>query len=129
MSSPNVVETTLPHMPRLPLGSSEGLAAIAHTKHQLLPRGPVKLADLARLKLILPTARFGLRNLFDDAARARELRIRPFMEINALPMAVSLLHRLPVCTVLPASAVKSVRFRYTISKGASKMTKSTCGVH
>jgi LysR family transcriptional regulator, nitrogen assimilation regulatory protein len=101
-----VVETTLPHMPRLPLGSSEGLAAIAHTKHQLLPRGPVKLADLARLKLILPTARFGLRNLFDDAARARELRIRPFMEINALPMAVSLLHRLPVCTVLPASAVK-----------------------
>jgi LysR family nitrogen assimilation transcriptional regulator len=101
-----VVETTLPHMPRLPLGSSEGLAAIAHAKHQLLPRGPVKLADLARQKLVLPTARFGLRNLFDDAARTRELRIRPFMEINALPMAVSLLHRLPVCTVLPASAVK-----------------------
>jgi DNA-binding transcriptional LysR family regulator len=101
-----IVETTLPHMPRLPLGSSEGLAAIAHAKHQLLPRGPVKLADLARLKLVLPTARFGLRNLFDDAARARELRIRPFMEINALPMAVSLLDRLPVCTVLPASAVK-----------------------
>jgi LysR family transcriptional regulator, nitrogen assimilation regulatory protein len=101
-----VVETTLPHMPRLPLGSSEGLAAIVHAKHRLLPRGPIKLTDLAQQKLVLPTARFGLRNLFDDAARARDLRIRPYMEINALPMAVSLLDRLPVCTVLPASAVK-----------------------
>jgi LysR family nitrogen assimilation transcriptional regulator len=101
-----VVETTLPHMPRLPLSSSEGLAAIAHSKHQLLPPGPVRLTDLMQQKLVLPTPRFGLRNLFDDAARTRGLRIRPFMEINALPMAVSLLERLPVCTVLPASAVK-----------------------
>jgi LysR family transcriptional regulator, nitrogen assimilation regulatory protein len=101
-----VVETILPHMPRLPLGSSESLAAIVHAKHRLLPPGPVKFVDLTQLKLILPTARFGLRQLFDDAARARNVRIRPFMEINALPMAASLLHRLPVCTVLPASAVK-----------------------
>jgi DNA-binding transcriptional LysR family regulator len=101
-----VVETILPHMPRLPLGSSESLAAIVHAKHCLLPRGPVKFANLVQLKLILPTARFGLRQLFDDAARARNVRIRPFMEINSLPMAASLLHRLPVCTVLPTSAVK-----------------------
>jgi DNA-binding transcriptional LysR family regulator len=100
-----VVETILPHMPRLPLGSSEGLAAIAHAKHRLLPRGPTRFSELAHLKLILPTARSGLRQLFDDAARTRDLRVKPFMEINALPMAVSLLERLPVCTVLPASAV------------------------
>lgn len=101
-----IVETTLPHMPRLPLGSSEGLALIAHAKHELLPPGPVALADLATLKLVLPTARFGLRQLFDDAARSRDVRIRPYMEINALPMAVTLLDRIPVCTVLPTSAVK-----------------------
>jgi DNA-binding transcriptional LysR family regulator len=100
-----IVETTLPHMPRLPLGSSEGLAAIAHPAHRLLPPGPVRLADLAKLKLALPTNRFGLRQLLEKAASERDLRIQPVMEIDALPMAVSLLTRLPVCTVLPASAV------------------------
>jgi LysR family transcriptional regulator, nitrogen assimilation regulatory protein len=100
-----IVETTLPHMPRLPLGSSEGLAAIAHPSHQLLPLGPVRLAELAKLKLALPTYRFGLRQLLENAAFERGFRIQPAMEIDALPMAVALLARLPVCTVLPASAV------------------------
>jgi LysR family nitrogen assimilation transcriptional regulator len=101
-----IVETVLPHMPRLPLGSSERLAAIAHTRHKLLPPGPVKLVDLARLKLALPTNRFGLRQLFDTAAAERGLKIHPTMEIDALPMAVAILSRSPVCTVLPPSAVE-----------------------
>jgi LysR family transcriptional regulator, nitrogen assimilation regulatory protein len=100
-----IVETTLPHMPRLPLGSSEGLAVIAHPLHRLLPPGPVRLADLAQLKLALPTNRFGLRQLLENAASEHDLKIQPAMEIDALPMAVALLARLPVCTVLPASAV------------------------
>jgi LysR family nitrogen assimilation transcriptional regulator len=101
-----IVETVLPHMPRLPLGSSEGLAAVVHTRHKLLPPGPVKLVDLARMKLALPTNRFGLRQLLDTAAEERGLKIQPYMEIDALPMAVAILARLPVCTVLPSSAVE-----------------------
>lgn len=93
-------------MPRLALGSSEGLAAIAHAKHRLLPSGPVRLADLVHLRLALPTNRFGLRQLLENAASERDLKIQPLMEIDALPMAVALLARLPVCTVLPPSAVK-----------------------
>jgi DNA-binding transcriptional LysR family regulator len=100
-----IVETTLPHMPRLPLGSSEGIAAIAHPSQKLLPPGPVRLADLAQLKLALPTNRSGLRQLLENAAAEHNIRIQPVMEIDALPMAVSLLTRLPVCTVLPVSAV------------------------
>jgi LysR family transcriptional regulator, nitrogen assimilation regulatory protein len=100
-----IVETVLPHMPRLPLGSSEGLAAIGHAKHRLLPPGPVTLADLVRLKLALPTNRFGLRQLLETAAEERGLKIQPYLEIDALPMAVGILRRLPVYTVLPASAV------------------------
>jgi LysR family nitrogen assimilation transcriptional regulator len=100
-----IVETVLPRMPRLPLGSSEGLAAIAHARHRLLPPGPVTLADLVRLKLALPTNRFGLRQLLETAAEERGLRIQPYIEIDALPMAVAMLARLPVCTVLPPSAV------------------------
>jgi len=100
-----IVETVLPRMPRLPLGSSERLAAIVHTRHKLLPPGPVTLSDLARLKLALPTNRFGLRQLLDSAAEQHGIRLRPYMEIDALPMAVAILASLAVCTVLPASAV------------------------
>ena len=101
-----IVETVLPRMPRLPLGSSERLAAIVHTRHKMLPPGPVTLADLARLNLALPTNRFGLRQLLDTAAEAHDVKLRPYMEIDALPMAVAILERIPVCTVLPASAVE-----------------------
>jgi DNA-binding transcriptional LysR family regulator len=71
----------------------------------LLPEGPVTLAELARQRLVLPTARSGLRQLLDAAAEARNLKIRPVLEIDALPMAVALLVRMPVCTVLPPSAI------------------------
>jgi DNA-binding transcriptional LysR family regulator len=101
-----IVETGLPHMPRLPLGSSEGLAAICHASHKLLPPGPVRLADLARLPLALPTRRFGLRQLLETAAEERGLEIQPDMEIDALTMVAAVLARLPVCTVLPPSAVR-----------------------
>lgn len=100
-----IVETTLPHMPRLPLGSSENLAAITDPAQKLLPPGPVRLSDVLQLKLVLPTMRFGLRQLLDQAATERDLRIQPFMEVDALPMAVSMLSQLAVATVLPPSAV------------------------
>ena len=100
-----IVETALPHMPRLPLGSSEELAAVAHPAHKLLPEGPVTLTELARQKLILPTSRSGLRQLLDGAAEARNLKIRPVLEIDALPMAVAMLAQMQVCTVLPPSAI------------------------
>jgi DNA-binding transcriptional LysR family regulator len=101
-----IVETGLPHMPRLPLGSSEDLAAIAHARHKLLPPGPVTFADLARLPLALTTSRFGLRQLVEAAAEERGLRIQPYMEVDALTMVAAVLSRAPVCTVLPPSAVR-----------------------
>jgi LysR family transcriptional regulator, nitrogen assimilation regulatory protein len=101
-----IVETALPHMPRLPLGSSEALAAVAHTRHRLLPPGPVTLATLLQQPLALPTNRFGLRRLLEAAAERHGLRLHPDMEIDALPMAIAMLHHLPVCTVLPPSAVR-----------------------
>jgi len=101
-----IVETGLPHMPRLPLGSSEGLAAIVHARHKLLPPGAVRLADLMRLPLALPTSRFGLRQLLETAAEERDLKIEPYMEIDALSMVAAILAQLPVCTVLPPSAVR-----------------------
>jgi DNA-binding transcriptional LysR family regulator len=101
-----IVETSLPHMPRLALGSSEGLAVIADARHGLLPAGSVKFADLASLPLALPTNRFGLRQLLDAAASEHGIAIHPRMEIDALAMTAAVLALRPVCTVLPPSAVR-----------------------
>jgi DNA-binding transcriptional LysR family regulator len=100
-----IVETSLPQMARLPLGSSERLAAIAHPRHGLLAPGPVRLAQLADLPLALPTAHFGLRQLLDAAAQDHGIIIKPRVEIDALAMMAAVLARQPVCTILPPSAV------------------------
>jgi LysR family transcriptional regulator, nitrogen assimilation regulatory protein len=100
-----IVETSLPNMPRLPLGSSEGLAVVVHQKYDPLPQGPVRFADLARLPLALPTHRFGLRQLLETAAEQRNMKIQPAIEIDALTMIAAVLARTRLCTVLPPSAV------------------------
>jgi LysR family transcriptional regulator, nitrogen assimilation regulatory protein len=100
-----IVETSLPNMPRLPLGSSEGLAVVVHQKYDPLPQGPVRFVDLARLPLALPTHRFGLRQLLETAAEQRNMKIQPAIEIDALTMIAAVLARTRLCTVLPPSAV------------------------
>jgi DNA-binding transcriptional LysR family regulator len=101
-----IVETSLPHVPRLPLGSSEGLAVVVHQKYDPLPAGPVRFADLVRLPLALPTHRFGLRQLLETAAEQRSLKIQPAIEVDALTMIAAVLARTRLCTVLPPSAVR-----------------------
>lgn len=100
-----IVETSLPRVPRLPLGSSEALAVIAHARHGLLRKGPVAFRDLLRLPIVLPTRRSGLRHLLEAAADQYSVKIVPYMEIDALTMIVAVLAQAPVCTVLPPSAV------------------------
>jgi DNA-binding transcriptional LysR family regulator len=100
-----IVETALPHMPRFPLGSSEELMVVSHSKHNLVSPNPVTFSELTRLKLVLPTHRFGLRQLLESVARQSNLIIEPYMEVGSLPMIVAMLSKLPVCTVLPLSAV------------------------
>ena len=101
-----VVETSLPHMARLTLGSSESLAVVANPRHQLLASGPVRLADVALLPLALPTIRSGLRQLLEGAARDHAVVIRPRVEIDSLALMAAVLARHPLCTVLPPSAVR-----------------------
>jgi DNA-binding transcriptional LysR family regulator len=100
-----IVETSLPNVPRLPLGSSEGLAVVVHQKYDSLPQGPVRFADLVCLPLALPTHRFGLRQLLETAAEQRNMKIQPVIEIDALTMIAAVLARTRLCTVLPPSAV------------------------
>lgn len=101
-----IVETALSQMPRLALDATEELAVIVDPRHGLLPPGPVRLADLVRVPLALPTPLFGIRQLLDAAARAAGIDLRPRHEIDALTMLIAMLTREPIGTVLPASAVQ-----------------------
>lgn len=101
-----IVETALSQMPRLALDADEELAVIADPRHNLLPTGPVRLADLAKIPLALPTTLFGIRQLLDTAARNADVDLRPKHEIDALTMLIALLKREPIATVLPASALR-----------------------
>jgi LysR family transcriptional regulator, nitrogen assimilation regulatory protein len=101
-----IVETGPPNLPRLPLGSSEDLAMIAHPRHALMPPGPVPFAELARLPLALPTSQFGLRQLVDATAQSQRVNLKPMLEIDALAMLIAMLRHEPIATILPPSAVR-----------------------
>ena len=101
-----VVETALPHLPRLPLDAVEDLSVIVDPRHALVPPGPVALRDLVDVPLALPTTLFGLRQLVDDVARSVGVELRPRHQIDALPLLIAMLTREAIATVLPASAVQ-----------------------
>ncbi len=101
-----IVETAMPQLPRIPLDATEDLAVIVDPRHNLFPPGPVSFANLARSPLVLPTALSGLRQLLDTASRAQGVELVPLHEIDSLAMLIAFLAREPVCTVLPASAVR-----------------------
>ncbi|MEW6642653.1 MAG: LysR substrate-binding domain-containing protein [Pseudomonadota bacterium] len=100
-----VVETDLPRMARFSLRASEALAVVANPAHDLLPPGPVDFRSLARLPLALPTESFGIRHLLDMSANAAGVTLTPRIEVNSLPMLISLVTRTALCTVLPPSAI------------------------
>lgn len=100
-----VVETALPLLPRFALNATEELVVIADPRFNLLPPGPVRFRDAARLPLALPTTQFGLRQLVDAAAKQSGIDLKPRHQIDALTMLIGLLAREPICTILPASAV------------------------
>ncbi len=102
-----VVESSLPQFPRFALDATEDLAVIADPRYNLVPPGPVKFRDLTQLPLALPTSQFGLRQLLDVAAKENGVNLKPKHEIDALTMLIGLLTREPICTIMPASAVRT----------------------
>ena len=71
----------------------------------LLPEGPVRLADIANLDLAVPTQFFGLRSLIDGELMVLGRKLNPVIEINSFQLCLTLLGRQPYATLLPSSAV------------------------
>ncbi|MFT4253819.1 MAG: LysR family transcriptional regulator [Caulobacter sp.] len=101
-----VTDRTAPGMARFKLAESEALSVVYGRRFGLLPDGPVKLAVLPALPLVLPAATSGLRQILDAALLDAHLRISPALEMDSLPMIQALLNEEPFCSVLPVSAVQ-----------------------
>lgn len=69
--------------------------------------GPVPFARCAGLPLILPSSGHGLRDLVEEAAAARGVRIAPLVEIDAYAGIKALVERRLGYSVLPAYAIQA----------------------
>lgn len=71
---------------------------------------PIGLEDLVRHPLILPLRGGAVRNVFDQAANARNLRMNVILELNSTPNTVAMVSRASSYAVLShAAALKEVR--------------------
>jgi DNA-binding transcriptional LysR family regulator len=102
-----ITERTAPGMARFKLAESEPLCVLANPRFNVLPSGPVQLADLMDLPLVLPTQAGGLRQILDAAALEAHLKLVPLLEVNSLPVVLAMIREQPLCTVLPVSSVQN----------------------
>lgn len=102
-----LVETHVSRSLQLDLKSQDRLTVITRADSKLLPRGDVAFARVAALPLVLPSENFGLRQLVERAADAEGLTITPQMEVNSLTMALALVRRMPLATIMPETSLRS----------------------
>ena len=85
--------------------SSEPLAILARRDSTLCEPGPIGIETVARLSLVLPSRRHGLRALLDRTFAAAGLRLVPQLQIDSMASAMRLVRAGGWATVMPASAV------------------------
>lgn len=97
--------------PRRPLAlrtepiAEEDLVLVTGKLHAELPAS-LPLADVAALKLVLPTRQHGLRGIIESLAQAEDIRLHPQVEIDAIGAIVNLVRQSDFCTLLPTIAVR-----------------------
>ena len=101
-----VVGASQSHLGRIALGRSERLSLIANPALGLGDRREITLADVCKLPLVLGPRELSIHQLFLEAARSRRLPVSPVMEVGSLPLAIAMVRRAPICTVLPVSSVQ-----------------------
>ncbi len=81
------------------------LAAIVNKSHPLAKCSSVRLADLERYSLILPTKQLQARNAFDHLTEGKDFDFRIKMEVNNVNIMLELVRQSNYVTVLAESTV------------------------
>lgn len=84
---------------------SNRLAAIVNTQHPLARFDKVKLSELERYTLVLPSKGLQARNAFERLVEGKELDFNIKVEVNNVNIIFDLLHRTNHVTVLSESTV------------------------
>lgn len=84
---------------------SNRLAAIVNDRHPLARQSSVRLADLERYTLVLPSKGLQARNAFERLADGKDLDFNIKVEVNNVNIIFDLLHRTNHVTVLSESTV------------------------
>ncbi|MGO7151842.1 LysR family transcriptional regulator [Rhizobium leguminosarum] len=101
-----IVGAVQTQMTRIHLGPSERLSVVANPALDLAGRTEIPLAEVCGFPLVLGIKHLSIHQAFMAAASARHLRVEPVMDVGSLPLAIAMVRRLPVCTVLPVSSVQ-----------------------
>jgi DNA-binding transcriptional LysR family regulator len=101
-----IVDAPIAGMPRVPLGGSTILAAVASVRQDRLPKGPVRLEVLSSQRLALPSNMFGIRQLVDEAAADRDVKVEPRLEVDSQAVLSGLLQQQGVYVIAPAALVQ-----------------------
>ncbi|NTE87865.1 LysR family transcriptional regulator [Agrobacterium rubi] len=101
-----IVGVVQPQFPRILLGASEPLSVVANPRFDFGARSEIDLADVCELPLVLGARHLSIHQTFAAAARARNLVPHPKIEVGSLALAIALVRRASLCTILPASSVQ-----------------------
>lgn len=97
--------------PRRPLAlnsepiAEEDLLLITGPRRSPLP-DTVPFAQLAHLKLVLPTRQHGLRGIIESFGQAEDVALAPSVEIDSISAILKLVHESDFCTLLPRVTVR-----------------------
>jgi DNA-binding transcriptional LysR family regulator len=95
--------------------AEDSMAVVTNSGTGLLPEGPIALADIVHLPLVLPSSRHGLRALLVEQLQGRNLALKPRMEVDSMAAALSLVKIGGYATILPTNALKASKDRRHLS--------------
>lgn len=91
---------------RIRLGPMEPLSVIGNAEFSFGGRKELHLEDVVTLPLVLGRQHLSIHQSFAAAARQRGLRLKPVAEVGSLALAIAMVRKAPLCTILPASSVR-----------------------
>ncbi|WP_180608752.1 LysR family transcriptional regulator [Agrobacterium vitis] len=101
-----IVGVVQPQFPRVLLGPSEPLSVVANPRFNFGGRSEINLAEVCELPLVLGARHLSIHQSFAAATHARNLEPHSKIEVGSLALAIAMVRRASLCTILPASSVQ-----------------------
>lgn len=92
------------HLPTTPI-MRENLVLICSAATPFEADGPVPLAEIAGLRLVIPSSRHGLRAIIDQVAADASVLLTPSLEFDEIKTIEEFVQRTDLFTILPPIAV------------------------